>query len=97
MESKTVTYAHKDDPSGTRYRAMASDAFPAWAVDVKPEIELNNNFFGYPDHPTDKYFDEVNTNEIPKILAIRAAYDLISSAGNKEKDALNFLLNSIRK
>ena len=31
-----ITYAHKDAPTGTRYRDFADGALPAWAVDVQP-------------------------------------------------------------
>ena len=32
-----ITYAHRQDPKGIRFRAYAKDALPPWAVDVKPE------------------------------------------------------------
>ena len=38
MEQALITYAHKDDPKGTRYRQYAADPVPAWAVDVQPEV-----------------------------------------------------------
>ena len=30
-----ITYAHKDNPAGCRYRQMAADPIPPWAGDVK--------------------------------------------------------------
>jgi hypothetical protein len=43
----TVTYAHKDAPNGTRFRAFATDKIPAWAVDVEAE-DPNTDQFGLP-------------------------------------------------
>lgn len=37
MNEDTITYAHKDAPNGTRFRALAKDPVPVWAVDVQPE------------------------------------------------------------
>lgn len=32
-----ITYAHKDDPLGSRFRALKRDPVPDWAVDVQDE------------------------------------------------------------
>lgn len=32
-----ITYAHKDDPKGVRYRQHSKDSVPSWAVDIQPE------------------------------------------------------------
>jgi hypothetical protein len=29
-----ITYAHKDEPNGARYKQLACDPLPAWAIDV---------------------------------------------------------------
>lgn len=35
--SAFVTYAHKEAPNAERFRQLASDPLPAWAVDVRPD------------------------------------------------------------
>lgn len=38
---KNVTYAHKNDPKGVRFRQPASAELPVWATDVKDDAEPN--------------------------------------------------------
>lgn len=39
MNEPTVTYAHKDGGS-CRFRQLKKDPLPAWAVDVRDELDL---------------------------------------------------------
>lgn len=33
---KMITYAHKDDPNGIRFRQYLTDKIPDWAVNIRP-------------------------------------------------------------
>jgi hypothetical protein len=41
--TKYVTYAHKDDPKGTRFRGIKGEKLPKWSVDVKDDAEPSAN------------------------------------------------------
>lgn len=53
-QSQYVNYAHKDDPTGTRFVGMVGHT-PSWAVDVQPGDGKIRNHLGLEVHVTDEY------------------------------------------
>lgn len=77
---KEITYAHRNDPNGTRYRAMATDTPPVWAVDVRLD-DGQMNQCGLPVHPTDDLIHWSDVDPTNKMRTLRQAYDKIVDAG----------------
>lgn len=42
-QHKLISYAHKQDPSGTRFIEFENAIIPSWAVNIKPYYPPNNN------------------------------------------------------
>jgi hypothetical protein len=51
-DREMVTYAHKRDPMGIRFRQFSKDKLPKWAVNIKAEID---------DKPKDIYLSSLST------------------------------------
>ena len=90
MKEQMISYAHKDDPLGVRYRAFSDAAIPKWATDVQVEV-VNDNWLGLPEHDSDKLIP--NEHSVDRMLVFRTAYDKMVMAGFG--DDLNVVLNTI--
>jgi hypothetical protein len=80
-----ISYAHKDDPTGTRFHDLASSKLPPWAVDVKQE-QYPLNAYGFPYHATDTYIHWTERTPGEKMKQLRTIYDKIITSGVSVKE-----------
>ena len=87
---KYITYAHRDDPTGIRYKGPISENPPTWAVDVREEEQSIEEML-----PSDaiEYLKKKLGHEAVLIEAINILYehgllsDLVSECVEMIKEA----------
>ena len=45
MGGELITYAHKNDPTGPRFKQYSKDPLPEWACEVQVEDEVDEDNF----------------------------------------------------
>lgn len=90
-----ITYAHRhdqyDQPGHTRFLQYAKDPVPAWAVDIRPHVEVNSEMkIGIIKHfdkeDTEFYGDYYVTVEVLNVGGVTTPHDLLATYRGSNTD-----------